>query len=558
MADIQKDFNSMGLPMNITRGNPIPVDSTELWYSLTQAQEYAKNGATAYVGQTIKVLDEETQKVKEYVIQFDGSLVENENSIVVELEGISSEKQLNTYTDINKTYVFYATPPLTDSLGIGGGILCILNNYFNYQILKPISFGSAKVFRRAYIEHSDSWTDFEEFTALSKDAMIFKGTVGTEGSTLVSLPTTYKTGWTYRVNASGIYAGQKCEVGDLIIALIDRNSSDNLDSDWTVAQSNINTQDFVLQGAILVNGDCFKEVSDPTQLDRGYLQSIPRVTHINDYANRYIFPTLKEVSNKLTKLDADEEDINNFVVVTGKDGSIGHCNAHLAFTISESDSEIPSSGAVVRYINEIVPTGSSIVNLGSISSVEQLNDCIDSSKTYLFYAVSPLSSGLGINAGTLCVSNMYIDCQIVKTINEVVGGKNLNKVFYRYTNISLGIWDNFVDITIPSNVPTYEIGTFTGYTAEYDASSTMSGSYTLMGNMCFVTATATIKEGWGDINYNLPVAALENTACLSTDGTNSYRISTDINSSYLYIHRVESGALQSEGTVSFTLIYKYK
>lgn len=72
----------------------------------------------------------------------------------------------------------------------------------------------------------------------ASDAMIFKGTIGT-GGTVTALPTTYKTGWTYRVITAGTYAGQDCEVGDLIIALVDRDGTGNLDSDWTVAQTNI-------------------------------------------------------------------------------------------------------------------------------------------------------------------------------------------------------------------------------------------------------------------------------------------------------------------------------
>lgn len=72
----------------------------------------------------------------------------------------------------------------------------------------------------------------------ASDAMVFKGTIGT-GGTVTALPTTYKTGWTYRVITAGTYAGQKCEIGDLIIALVDRDGTGNLDSDWTVAQTNI-------------------------------------------------------------------------------------------------------------------------------------------------------------------------------------------------------------------------------------------------------------------------------------------------------------------------------
>lgn len=70
------------------------------------------------------------------------------------------------------------------------------------------------------------------------DAMIFKGTLGT-GGTVTALPTTYKTGWTYRVVTAGTYAGQVCEPGDLIIALTNRSGSGTTNADWTVCQTNI-------------------------------------------------------------------------------------------------------------------------------------------------------------------------------------------------------------------------------------------------------------------------------------------------------------------------------
>lgn len=72
----------------------------------------------------------------------------------------------------------------------------------------------------------------------ASDAMIYKGTIGT-GGTITALPTTYNIGWTYRVVSDGTYAGQKCEVGDLISAIVARKGSGNANSDWTVAQTNI-------------------------------------------------------------------------------------------------------------------------------------------------------------------------------------------------------------------------------------------------------------------------------------------------------------------------------
>lgn len=69
MASIKKDGSSMGLPMNINRGNPIPVDSTSIWYSLEEAQAYATNGATSYVGQILTVVNETEGTSVAYIIE---------------------------------------------------------------------------------------------------------------------------------------------------------------------------------------------------------------------------------------------------------------------------------------------------------------------------------------------------------------------------------------------------------------------------------------------------------------------------------------------------------
>ena len=73
------------------------------------------------------------------------------------------------------------------------------------------------------------------FTAA--DAMIFKGTIGSTGATTASLPDTHYQGWTYKVITAGTYAGQGCEVGDMIICIADGTSASN--NDWTVVQSNV-------------------------------------------------------------------------------------------------------------------------------------------------------------------------------------------------------------------------------------------------------------------------------------------------------------------------------
>lgn len=54
------------------------------------------------------------------------------------------------------------------------------------------------------------------------------------------LPTVnYKAGWLYSVQEAGTYAGNVCEVGDLIICIKDYASGSAANSDWAVLQANL-------------------------------------------------------------------------------------------------------------------------------------------------------------------------------------------------------------------------------------------------------------------------------------------------------------------------------
>lgn len=69
-----------------------------------------------------------------------------------------------------------------------------------------------------------------------------------------NLPTNkYEAGWTYRVCAPGTYAGQACEVGDIIIAINNGPASGSIviNDDWTVGQ--VNTDGTVTISENLVN-----------------------------------------------------------------------------------------------------------------------------------------------------------------------------------------------------------------------------------------------------------------------------------------------------------------
>lgn len=68
-------------------------------------------------------------------------------------------------------------------------------------------------------------------------AISYKGTIGT-GGTISTLPATHEIGWLYVVATAGTYAGEVCEVGDLIICV--SKGTTNKNTDWTVVQTNIN------------------------------------------------------------------------------------------------------------------------------------------------------------------------------------------------------------------------------------------------------------------------------------------------------------------------------
>lgn len=58
----------VGIPFNYSRGSAVPLDETSYFEGLAAAQDYAKNGTTAYVGQILTIVDSVTKEVSIYKI----------------------------------------------------------------------------------------------------------------------------------------------------------------------------------------------------------------------------------------------------------------------------------------------------------------------------------------------------------------------------------------------------------------------------------------------------------------------------------------------------------
>lgn len=91
------------------------------------------------------------------------------------------------------------------------------------------------------IPRADAVKNYIDALLSANDAMIFKGTVGTGGTVTITdfnALVVYNAGWTYKVITAGTIKGHACEVGDMLIATVDR-ASGGINADWTVVQSNI-------------------------------------------------------------------------------------------------------------------------------------------------------------------------------------------------------------------------------------------------------------------------------------------------------------------------------
>jgi hypothetical protein len=75
----------MGLPMAISRNNPIPLDKTAVWYDEMEMRNYAATNPTAYVGQVLSLVDETTRTATAYIItSTSGALKEFGEAVLVD------------------------------------------------------------------------------------------------------------------------------------------------------------------------------------------------------------------------------------------------------------------------------------------------------------------------------------------------------------------------------------------------------------------------------------------------------------------------------------------
>lgn len=243
------------------RAEKLPLDYTEVWGTLAEAQAYLTN-PTAYEGQTIKAKVD--GKYKTYTLQPGAG---DDGSLTLEEVGAVSSSDLKQYVQIvtenpssgQEQGVLYINT--TDGVGYiytGTKFKPIFENVtvklsqLKTELEGKIDDVSAEVDEKAPINNpvftgtvtlaADPSEDLQAVTKRYVDAL-FENLVNTAPGIVNSsspLPATgYKAGESFRVSEAGTYAGNACEIGDLIIVIKDHAEGTASNADFMVLQANI-------------------------------------------------------------------------------------------------------------------------------------------------------------------------------------------------------------------------------------------------------------------------------------------------------------------------------
>ena len=232
----------------MSRGQALPLDASEIYATLAEAQNYASNSAIAYAGQTIKALTDDG-KYHSYILQ------PSEAGYVLEEVGAVNQSDLKQYILVVESL------PETGQIE---GILYISNTEgyiwtgsgwrrVFYDISADVTAVSDRVDAletaidvKAPIENPV----FSGVVKVGEDEVALKSYVEGLFANLVNaepgivdsthpLPENYKAGRHYRVAEAGTYAGVNCEVGDLILVVKNYSAETASNDDFMVLQANI-------------------------------------------------------------------------------------------------------------------------------------------------------------------------------------------------------------------------------------------------------------------------------------------------------------------------------
>lgn len=232
----------------MSRGQALPLDASEIYSTLAEAETYASSSAIAYAGQTVKALTEDgkyhtyTLQPSEagYVLEEIGSVNKSElTQYVMVVDALPESGQVEGVLYINNTdgYIWTGSAWRKVFWDITSDLTAVDNRVTDLEtdittrapIENPVFSGVVKVGE-------------DEVALKSYVEGLFANLVSAEPGIVSStspLPGNYKAGQHFRVAEAGTYAGVNCEVGDLILVVKNYSEATASNDDFMVLQANI-------------------------------------------------------------------------------------------------------------------------------------------------------------------------------------------------------------------------------------------------------------------------------------------------------------------------------
>lgn len=403
-----------------SRGIALPLDASEVYSSKEEALAYAAS-PTAYAGQTIKVL--ENGKYESYVLNgtagaytldkigVDASAVKNYVQVVASLPGEGQEQGvIYVNTTDNKGYIYNGSDYqviFEDVTNEEGESLSEQLAAIEATLGEKADLSGA-TFTGTVTLPADPTGDMEAVTKQYVDRLIAglnDFTVGVVDSGTPLPATDYKVGQTFRVAEAGTYAGQQCEVGDLIIVISDYADSQK-DTDFLVVQANVSGAvtgpDASTDANIVVfDGITGKKIKD-SSVTLASLQDVIAKAH--EHTNKAVLDSytktetelLQEVDSKIETSLTDggyvtDTDLADYVLQETYDTKMGQIDSSIstiqinlntkitAADLEERVGDIPAETTIKQYVDTAVGSGGADVAEQILAAK---NEAIQTAKEY--------------------------------------------------------------------------------------------------------------------------------------------------------------------------------
>lgn len=364
------------------RSNPLPLDSSTVYDSLTEAQTYAA-AANAYAGQLITAKLEDG-KYHTYVLDgdsapfsltevgndIDPSDVKNYVQVVTELPGEGQEQGViyinttdgtgNIWTGSDWRQIF------EDVASTDAKIDAIEQSLDEYARLDGATFTGTVTLAANPSQDMEAATKAYVDTLLGNMAMKQPGTVSADGG----LPEAdYEAGESWRVTESGEYAGQQCEPGDLIICVNGYEEGTASDADFMVVQANIDGAvtgpDVAVDANVVIfDGTTGKKIKDSNVTIASVSDAIAKA---HEHTNKTILDSYTKTEEELLAAAATDVDDKLEEIQTALDGKVDDADLSNYYTKTDIDSKVGTINSAINGKLSVTDFNSKLGDIGDVT-----------------------------------------------------------------------------------------------------------------------------------------------------------------------------------------------